>query len=46
MVHLDVGPRDAFARICAHAFATNTPIGLVAAEIVERKLRLETDSPV
>jgi hypothetical protein len=43
MVHLDVGPRDAFARICAHAFATNTPIGVVAAEIVARKLRLEPD---
>ncbi|HVQ17890.1 MAG TPA: GAF and ANTAR domain-containing protein [Actinomycetes bacterium] len=41
MVHLDVGPRDAFARICAHAFATDTPIGVVAAEIVARKLRLE-----
>ena len=23
MVQLDVGPRDAFARICGHAFATN-----------------------
>ena len=43
MVHLDIGPRDAFARICAHAFATNTPIGVVAAEIVARKLRLEPD---
>ena len=42
MVHLDVGPRDAFARICAHAFATDTPIGVVAAEIVARKLRLES----
>jgi GAF domain len=41
MVHLDVGPRDAFARICAHAYATNTPIGVVATEIVTRKLRLE-----
>jgi hypothetical protein len=41
MVHLNVGPRDAFARICAHAFATNTPIGVVASEIVARKLRLE-----
>ncbi len=41
MVHLDVGPRDAFARICAHAYVTNTPIGVVAAEIVTRKLRLE-----
>jgi hypothetical protein len=41
MVHLDVGPRDAFARICAYAFATNTPIGEVSAEIVTRKLRLE-----
>ena len=43
MVHLDVGPRDAFARICAHAFATNTPIGVVATAIVARKLRLEPD---
>jgi hypothetical protein len=43
MVHLDVGPRDAFARICARAFATNTPIGVVAAEIVARNLRLEPD---
>lgn len=41
MVQLDVGPREAFARICAHAFATNTPIGAVAAEIVTRKLRLD-----
>jgi hypothetical protein len=41
MVQLDVGPRDAFARICAHAFATNTPIGEVAAQIVAKKLRLE-----
>ena len=44
MVQLDVGPRDAFARICGHAFATNTPIGVVAAEIVARTLRLEPDS--
>ncbi|HET7194664.1 MAG TPA: GAF and ANTAR domain-containing protein [Nocardioides sp.] len=44
MVQLDVGPRDAFARICAHAFATNTPIGEVAAQIVAKKLRLEPDS--
>ena len=43
MVHLDVGPRDAYARICAHAFANNTPIGRVAAEIVGKRLRLETD---
>jgi hypothetical protein len=43
MVHLNVGPRDAFSRICAHAFATDTPIGVVAADIVARKLRLEPD---
>ena len=43
MVHLDVGPRDAFARICAHAFASNTPVGAVAAQIVAGKLRLEMD---
>lgn len=44
MVQLDVGPRDAFARICAHAFATNTPIGVVATEIVAGRVRLEPDS--
>jgi len=43
MVHLGVGPRDAFARICAHAFANDTPIGVVAAEIVTKKLRLDPD---
>lgn len=43
MVHLGVGPRDAFARLCAHAFATNTPIGVVAGEIVAKRLRLEAD---
>lgn len=41
MVHLDVGPRESYARICAHAFATDTPVGVVAAEIVARRLRLE-----
>jgi hypothetical protein len=41
MVHLNIGPRDAFARICAYAFANNTPIGQVATQIVARKLRLE-----
>jgi hypothetical protein len=43
MVHLDVSARDAFARICAHAFASNTPVGAVAAQIVARELRLEMD---
>jgi hypothetical protein len=43
MVHLDVGARDAFARICAHAFASTTPIGEVAADIVAKRLRLEKD---
>jgi hypothetical protein len=41
MVQLNIGPRDAFARICAHAFATNTPIGVVATKIVAREFRLE-----
>ena len=43
MVHLGVDPREAFARICAHAFATATPIGMVAAEIIANRLRLEMD---
>ena len=43
MVQLDVGPREAFARICAHAFATSTPIGEVAVQIVARRFRLEPD---
>jgi GAF domain-containing protein len=43
MVHLEVGPREAFARMCAHAYAANTPIGTVAEEILAKRLRLEPD---
>jgi GAF domain-containing protein len=43
MVHLQVGPREAFARMCAHAYATNTMIGAVAEQILDRRLRLEPD---
>lgn len=43
MVHLDVGPREAFARLCAHAYASDTPMAVVAREILSRRLRLERD---
>jgi hypothetical protein len=43
MVELDLAASDAFARLCAHAFWTDTPIGQVAEEIVTGRLRLEPD---
>jgi hypothetical protein len=43
MVHLGVDARDAFARICAHAFAEGRPIGEVAEEIMAKRLRLAPD---
>lgn len=41
MVHLGVGPREAFARLCAHAYATDTPMAAVASLILAKRLRLE-----
>lgn len=41
MVHLGIGPREAFARLCAHAYATNTPMAAVASLILTKRLRLE-----
>lgn len=41
MVHLAVGPREAFARLCAHAYATDTPLAAVASQILTKRLRLE-----
>jgi len=43
MVHLEVGPREAFARLCAHAYATNMSMAVVAWEIMSGRLRLERD---
>lgn len=43
MVHLGVAPRDALARVCAHAYASGRAIGHVADDIVARRLRLEPD---
>lgn len=43
MVHLAVGPEEAFARLCAHAFATGTPVGVVANDILAGRLRLDSD---
>ena len=43
MVHLEIGPREAFARLCAHAYASNTSMAVVAREIMSGRLRLEGD---
>jgi hypothetical protein len=40
MVYLEVDARDAFARICAHAYAQGRPIGDVADDIMAGRLRL------
>jgi hypothetical protein len=41
MVHLDVQPRDAFARICAYAYAQERTLGDVADDILASRLRLQ-----
>jgi hypothetical protein len=41
MVHLGVDTRDAFARICAYAYAEGMTIGAVAHEIMAKRLRLD-----
>ena len=41
MVHLEVDARDAFARICAHAYAHERTIGEVADDIMARRLRMQ-----
>jgi transcriptional regulator with GAF, ATPase, and Fis domain len=43
MVQLDVDPKQAFALLRAHAFATGRPIAEVAADIMGNRLRLELD---
>ena len=43
MVHLGVGPREAFARLCAYAYASDTSMAAVAGEIMSRRLRLDGD---
>lgn len=43
IVQLGVNAGSAFARLRAHAFATDTDIDQVAARIVARRLRLEAD---
>jgi hypothetical protein len=43
MVHLGVGPREAFARLCAYAYSSETSMAVVASEIMARRLRLERD---
>ena len=43
MVDLGVDPREAFARICAHAFAENRTLAEVAADIMAKRLRLPAD---
>ncbi len=41
IVQLDLDARDAFARLCAHAYVTGRPIGDVAVDLVAGRLRLE-----
>jgi GAF domain-containing protein len=43
MVHLGVAPREAYARLSAHAYAHGTTIGAVAADIVTKRLALDPD---
>jgi AmiR/NasT family two-component response regulator len=40
MVDLGADGREAFARICAHAFAENRTVAEVAADIVANRLQL------
>lgn len=44
MVQLDVEARDAFARLCAHAYVVDTPIGEVSDQIVSKRLHLQRDT--
>jgi hypothetical protein len=43
MVDLGVDAREAFARMCAHAFAENRTLAEVGADIVSKRLRLPAD---
>jgi hypothetical protein len=43
MVQCDVDATDAFAVLCAHAYATGRPMEEIAGEVVTRRLRLGTD---
>jgi hypothetical protein len=43
MVQLGVGLVEALARIRAHAYAENRPLGEVAADVVARRLRFDPD---
>jgi hypothetical protein len=43
MVHLEANARDAFARICAYAYAQGRPIGEVADDIMAGRLHLLSD---
>ena len=44
-VQLQIHPSDALVRIRGHAFAHDLPVGVVAADIVARRLRLPDDRP-
>ena len=43
MVLCDVDASDAFAVLCAHAYATGRPMGEIAREVVTKRLRLGPD---
>jgi hypothetical protein len=42
-IQLKIPVSEALVRIRAHAFAHDRPVGLVAADIVARRLRIEDD---
>jgi hypothetical protein len=42
-IQLQISVAEALVRIRAHAFAIGSPIGVVAADIVARRLRLTDD---
>ncbi|MGH3315631.1 MAG: GAF and ANTAR domain-containing protein [Nocardioidaceae bacterium] len=43
VVQLSVSAREAFALMCAHAFATGLPIADVAEDIMAKRMQLESD---
>ena len=44
-IQLQIHPSEALVRMRGHAFAHDIPVGVVAAEIVARRLRLPDDRP-
>lgn len=43
IAQLDIGAEQAFARLRAHAYTEGTDVGVIAEDIIARRLRLEAD---